>query len=104
MRTLLIVFVLLIASVAQAQERKLFYTSQECGPAEQMVQNMAGKYGEKPLFTGENTTIDPQGIAFKGAAMFFVNQDSGTWSLLTLYNDGTVCVSAAGTKFEPHVD
>ena len=34
--------------------------------------------------------------------MMFVNQDTGTWSLITLYPDGTGCMVATGRDFEPY--
>jgi len=34
--------------------------------------------------------------------MYFVNQDTGTWSLIALYPDSVACVIAAGTKFTPY--
>lgn len=104
MRMLSIAFALLVASTANAQERKLFYTRQECAPVAQMVRDTAIQYGETALFTGENTTLGTQGQPFRGGAMFFVNQDTGTWTLLTLYQDGVACVSAAGTDFEPYAE
>jgi len=36
--------------------------------------------------------------------MFFVNQDTGTWSLMMLYGDGTACMTAIGTEFKPYTD
>jgi hypothetical protein len=91
-------------STAFAQDRQLFYTREECAPVALMVRDTAIQYGETALFTGENTTISTDGQLFRGGAMFFVNQDTGTWTLLTLYQDGVACVSAAGIDFEPYVD
>jgi hypothetical protein len=34
--------------------------------------------------------------------MYFVNQSTGTWSLIALYPDSIACVIAAGTKFTPY--
>lgn len=93
-----------LSTSAIAQDRRLFYTRQECAPVAQMVRDTAMQYGETALFTGENTTLGPNGEPFRGGAMFFVNQQTGTWTLLTLYQDGVACVSAAGVDFEPYVD
>jgi hypothetical protein len=33
--------------------------------------------------------------------LFQVNQDTGTWTLVSLWNDGTACVVAVGKEFTP---
>jgi hypothetical protein len=97
--------VLLLATTAlfaqSLSDKKYFYTRQECAPASEMMKNVVIDYGEQALFTGAGLTIGYEGEPFTGGSMFFVNQDSGTWSLLTLYGDGTACMTAAGTDFEP---
>jgi hypothetical protein len=102
--TITIALICVAASTVSAQDRRLFYTRQECAPVAQMVRDTAMQYGETALFTGENTTLGTEGQPFRGGAMFFVNQDTGTWTLLTLYQDGVACVSAAGIDFEPYAD
>ena len=97
--------VLVLATTAlfaqSLSDKKYFYTRQECAPASEMMQTVVQKYGEQALFTGAGLAIGYEGEPFTGGSMFFVNQDSGTWSLLTLYGDGTACMTAAGTDFEP---
>lgn len=96
--------VVLTATAASAQNLRYFATTQECGEARAMVQANPIAYGETPLFSLETTTITAQGQPVQGASLFFVNQTSGTWTMLTMYRDGTACVSAAGIDFEPYVD
>lgn len=85
-----------------AQEKKYFYTRQECYPFDQFYSLTTQEWGEDPLFIGEGMTIGKEGQSFTGGAMFLVNQDTGTWTLGTLYADGTVCINAAGTNFAPY--
>ena len=96
----------LLASTAFAQEQeqsKRFITTQACDPVEKMSNLVMNKYGEKPLFQGEGLQFAAQtGQPFKSAMMFFVNQDTGSWSLVSLYEDGTACMVANGRKFEPY--
>ncbi len=96
----------LLASTAFAQEQnqgKRFITTQACDPVVKMSNLVMNKYGEKPLFQGEGLQFAAQtGQPFKSAMMFFVNQDTGTWSLVSLYEDGTACMVANGRKFEPY--
>ena len=103
MRTLLISLIALVPaySYAQEAERKYFMTRQECEPAIDMMA-VVDKYGEKPLFTGTGMQFSYQGQPFTGGSMFFVNQTTGTWSLMTLYADGTACMTAVGTNFAPY--
>jgi len=90
-----------ISANAQSNE-KFLYTRQGCDPFEKIIDVMTNKYGEQPLFVGQGLQFGMQGETYTGGAMFLVNQNTGTWSLLTLYGDGTACVTAVGTNFEPY--
>jgi len=96
----------LLATTAFAQEQnqgKRFITTQACDPVAKMSDVVMNKYGEQPLFQGEGIQFAaPTGQPYKSAMMFFVNQDSGTWSLVSLYEDGTACMVANGRTFEPY--
>ena len=96
----------LFATTALAQEQeqsKRFITTQACDPVLKMSDVVMNKYGEQPLFQGEGIQFAaPTGQPYKSAMMFFVNQDSGTWSLVSLYEDGTACMVANGRDFEPY--
>jgi len=96
----------LLATTAFAQEQnqsKRFITTQACDPVVKMSDVVMNKYGEQPLFQGEGIQFAaPTGQPYKSAMMFFVNQDSGTWSLVSLYEDGTACMVANGRDFEPY--
>ena len=96
----------LLATTAFAQEQnqsKRFITTQACDPVLKMSDIVMNKYGETPLFQGEGIQFAaPTGQPYKSAMMFFVNQDSGTWSLVSLYEDGTACMVANGRTFEPY--
>lgn len=97
---LVLAIVIGLPSVANAQEIKYFNTMQECGPADVMF-NEALAYDETPLFSGFNSTYGVDGTAYYGQMLFTVNQDSGTWSLFSVYDDGTVCLVNFGAEFEP---
>jgi hypothetical protein len=96
----------LFATTALAQEQeqsKRFITTQACDPVLKMSDVVMNKYGETPLFQGEGIQFAaPTGQPYNSAMMFFVNQDSGTWSLVSLYADGTACMVANGRDFEPY--
>jgi hypothetical protein len=94
-----------LPTIASAQDSTLryFYTRQDCAPAIEMLRNVS-VYNEEPLFVGEGGVVGADGELFTGGSMFFVNQDTGTWSLMTLYPDGTACMTAFGSNFEPYTD
>ena len=81
---------------------KYFHTRQECAPLPQMMGSVVNEWGETALFTGEIVQFSTDGTPFRGGTMMFVNQDTGTWSLISLYGDGTACMAAVGTNFEPY--
>lgn len=95
-----------LASTAFAQEEqqsKRFITTSACDPVLKMSNIVMNKYGEQPLFQGEGLQFEAQtGQPFKSSMMFFVNQDNGTWSLISLYPDGMACMVANGRNFEPY--
>ena len=94
--------VLAMPAIAQESEDKYFYTRQQCGPAVTMIQDAVIGYNELALFSGTGLTFSVEGTPYEGGSMFFVNQDSGTWTLLTMYGDGTACITALGIDFEPY--
>ena len=99
-----IVFVLAASSAtSQTNEDKFFYTRQNCSPAASMVQKL-NQWGETPLFVGKGVQTDATGNLFDGATIFLVNQDTGTWSLISVYADGMACIVAVGVDFEPYTD
>lgn len=91
-----------LPALAQDTDKKYFMARQECEPVEIMVSNLKHKWKETPLFTGESLQFDASGTPFRGGSMFFVNQDVGSWSLVTLYGDGTACMIAVGVNFQPY--
>jgi hypothetical protein len=96
----------LLVTTAFAQEQnqsKRFITTQACDPVVKMSDVVMNKYGETPLFQGEGIQFAAQtGQPYRSSMMFFVNQDSGTWSLVSLYEDGTACMVSNGRNFEPY--
>lgn len=105
LRLINLAFILcLIAPIVSAQETpKRFLTTQACDPVMKMSNLVISKYGEQPLFQGEGLVFAaPTGQPYRSSMMFFVNQDSGTWSLISLYPDGTACMVANGKNFKPY--
>jgi hypothetical protein len=98
------IWISLLAPTAHAQEKQ-FIVSQPCDNVLSMSETIMNKYGEQPLFVAEGNQLSATtGEWYASSMMYFVNQDSGTWSLVSLYPDGTGCMVATGTRFEPYTD
>ena len=96
---------LIVAQPLWAQQTKQFMTAQPCDNVLSITETITKKYGEQPLFVGNGNQLSASdGNWYSSSMMYFVNQDSGTWSLVSLYSDGTACMVAAGTNFEPYID
>lgn len=106
MRKLLLALPLLLPTAIAAQtapdEPVAFYVAQPCYPLGEFLQTTIYGLGEQSLFTGTGFTQAQDGETFEGAVMFFVNQDTGSWTLGTLYPNGMVCLNAWGIEFEPY--
>ena len=91
------------ALAQQEQQGKRFYTYQSCDNVMTMTQLVMNKYGEQPLLQGTGIQFGAaNGQPFTSSMMMFVNQDSGSWSLISLYPDGTGCMVANGKDFKPY--
>ena len=99
-----IVLIFMVSSAStQELKGKTFITKQPCAPVVDMLRTPA-KYGEKMLFTGEGVQFSAaDGRPYDGGAFFFVNRDTGTWTLISVYGDGIACLVANGKNFEPYV-
>ena len=83
------------------QQSPAVLLKQPCDRADKMFEVLK-KYEEFLLFTGEGMTFGLQGNPYRGAMMFFTNQDTGSWTILQVYKDGMACMLANGKKFEPY--
>jgi hypothetical protein len=94
-----------IVSFANAQDAnrdKVFITTQFCGPWED-VMNTPKKYKEGMLFSGNGTQFSASnGQLFQGGMFFFVNQETGSYSIINVYGDGMACMMQTGRDFKPY--
>jgi hypothetical protein len=67
-----------------------------CGPADQMVAAITGpKYHEAPLFDAiVKTPVGPKPIRM------FANPSTGTWTLMTMQDNGMACLAGSGQGFK----
>jgi len=105
LRTLGLAFIVCLVPYivsAQSNTAKTFMTQQPCNTYEEIIRTL-GQYGEKPLFQGTGMTMGQNGQSFFGGMFFFTNQDSGTWTLVSVYADGMACIVSNGTDFTPYL-
>jgi hypothetical protein len=76
----------LVAAPAYAQQ------APKCGPRDQVVRNLAAKYGEEPIVVGMNAG----GLLYE----VYHSPASGTWTALVTRPDGTSCMADAGEAME----
>lgn len=106
MRLILASLLALLPLNVQAQEQedptKLLMVTQVCVPLE-IAFTTSFRYGETVLFTGNGTQMATQtGEFYEGGMFFLVNQQTGTWSMIYTYEDGTSCLVGNGKGFSPY--
>ncbi len=72
-----------------------------CGSWKEMQASIM-KYREQLLFNGSGLTFGPKSEPYNGAMMFFVNQETGTWTMLQVYQDGVACMVFNGKNFSAY--
>jgi hypothetical protein len=82
-----IVFVLIGLSSYQAKAE-----SHACNTLERATVNIFDRYGESPV---------GQGLAGDHMARLFVNEQSGTWTVLMISAEGRACLSLFGDAWGP---
>ena len=84
----------------QTKQSPAVILRQPCDRAEKMFETIK-RYEELMLFTGEGLTFGVQNQVYNGQMFFFVNQETGSWTMLQVYKDGMACMIFNGKKFEP---
>lgn len=98
----LTLFAALLAAPLFAQENiPPFQAMQPCDTLNNMA-SLAQKHGEEVLFNGQILNIHASGPTMVTEFVFSVNQDSGSWSLVSLWPNGWACLVANGKKFTPY--
>ena len=98
--------VLVIATAGPAHSKQTVFTEIICLPIEQAMIQLAGQYGEQPLFSAEvhlfaSPTQTRPTVPTSGPVLFTVNQTTGSWSLFYAVSQDTACLLASGRGFVP---
>lgn len=101
----LISILLLMATPAAAQKQHLrFISDQYCTSYDDIMIEAAINFGESILFKGDAIQSHINGQYVTAPFVFSVNQSSGTWTLITLFDNDLACHVVGGINFEPHID
>jgi hypothetical protein len=103
---------ILAAGTSSAQDtaptRTTFLSVNFCSDYETIVGELLNNYSETLLFHGDGVITymgsDGRSSDIASHTQMFVNQTSGTWSLIQVYDGGDTCYITGGTKFEPYID
>jgi hypothetical protein len=93
---------ILLSTGAFAQEVPPFYSVQACGTLPQMAKQVK-EYGEEILFKGKILQQHISGQLVNTEFVFSTNQDTGSWTMISLYPNGWSCLVGNGTDFEPFI-
>mgnify|MGYP001341456968 CR=1 FL=1 len=100
---LLVTATVTFAQDAPKEDQKMLITNNYCGPFKEVFETPK-KYKEGMLFSGDGGVFEfRSGRYFKGGMFFFVNQETGSWSLINVFSDGMACMIQAGTNFSPYL-
>ncbi len=93
----------LLATGGVAQDATPFMAYQECTSIQNLA-NQSVNYGETILFTGSILQLHVTQNPVRGKMVFTTNQDTGTWTLIHLFDTGVGCMVANGGNFEPFIE
>ena len=93
-----------LTTSAYAEHEKFNYNSQKpitCTTPERVKEVLGDVLGELPYFQGEGTAPALDGKTFiKTNVIISVNLETGTFSVVEMINEFTMCVIAGGQKFK----
>lgn len=93
-----------LTTSAYAEHEKFNYNSQKpitCTTPERVKDVLGNMLGELPYFQGEGTAPALDGKSFiKTKLIISVNLETGTFSVVEMLNEYTMCVIAGGEKFQ----
>jgi hypothetical protein len=96
----------LLFTTPASGESTEFNTRHTCDAAHKILNFTVSEFNEAPLFKGIGFPVyyDAAGVKSEteAYAVLFVNQDTGTWSLIYAFGDDTACIIADGAAFEPY--
>lgn len=97
-----IALALFLTSTTASAQDFVFTSQQSCADYSTIIREIKD-FGEEILFTGNmfqnHALVGPVWSEFA----FLVNQETGSWSIVTLLDEDIGCYVASGINFEPYV-
>jgi len=96
-----------VAQEAETNAYSILYTSHVCDTYQNVSSWIEGEFKEKLLFRGIGTASYEDQTSYgelDGVMQYFVNQDTGTWSLVYVFAIEKTCIMASGVNFEPYTE
>lgn len=83
-----------------------FNTTHLCDDYKNIVKYVMSEFGETALFKGTGVPVyyneKNAKEEMEAYMVFFVNQNTSTWSMIYLFGDETACIMEDGMGFEPY--
>lgn len=73
----------------------------DCGPYDAILGIVQGQYGEQPFALFESFIQIPNGQIITGPSALYVNQQTGTWSIVVEIQSSGLCIVQMGKNFGP---
>ena len=92
-----------IAGSVAAQEPEFYPMKSyaDCGKSEAIISAYLHNYNETPYFSGIGYLTLDQDTTKSGFLVIASNLDTGSFSVVMNFTDGTSCVIVSGLKFQP---
>ena len=71
----------------------------DCGPYDAILGIVQGQYGEQPFAIFESFIQIPNGQIITGPSALYVNQQTGTWSVVVEIQSAGLCIVQMGKNF-----
>lgn len=94
---------LALVSTSALAENEFYRLSSlsDCGKSEEVVGSYLQNFNETPYFNGIGYLFLDQETTRSGFLVIAANLDTGTFSVVMNFADGTSCVVVSGTQFKP---
>jgi len=73
----------------------------DCGPTQEVLAVITGKYGEHPMVVGMGLIQIPDGRMFKAPVMLYFNSESKSFSVVSHFENSFSCIMTSGQGLQP---
>lgn len=73
----------------------------DCGPTQEVIAIVTGKYGEQPMVVGMGLIQIPDGRMLRAPVLVYFNQASKSFSFISHFENGFSCIMTSGQGLQP---